>query len=107
MPSENDILLIYFEDKPAAFARIESIEPDIKKGWYQITLLMLIIPMQTVTWILRDAYIEGAPFTMGGRSVRLEAVKRARARIDQEDLQKSNEAKGPDGAGTVIPFKRR
>ena len=107
MPCENDVVLIYFEDKPAAFARIESIEPDIKKDWYNVTLLLLTIPMQTVTWILRNAYIDGAPFTMGGRPVRLEEVKRAKAGIDQEDLHKSKEEKEPGGAGTVIPFKRR
>ena len=107
MNREGDVVLIYYQGQPTMYARIEAIEADIKKDWYRVDLLLLSIPPQNVTWILREEYIQGAPFTMGGRSVRLEAVKRARARIDQEDLQKSNEAKGPDGAGTVIPFKRR
>ncbi len=106
MTGENDVVLIYFEDKPAVFARIESIEPDIKKDWYHITLLLLTIPTQTVTWILRDAYIDGSPFTMGGKPVRLEKVKRAKVKIDQEAPLKSKEEKGLAGAGTVIPFKK-
>ena len=59
-----------------AYARIEGINPDIKKDWYQVTLLLLTIPAQSVTWILRDEYINGASFTMGGQSMRLEKVKR-------------------------------
>lgn len=55
-----------------AFARVETIEPDIKPGWYHIKLLMLQIPLQVATWILRDAYIDGAEFTMGGKKMRLE-----------------------------------
>jgi len=74
MTQKNDIILIYFEDKPAGFARVEDILPDHKKDWYHIKLLMLQIPLQTVTWILKDIYIEGAEFTMGGNRMRLEKV---------------------------------
>jgi len=31
MNSEGDVVLIYYQDKPAGYARIEAIEPDIKK----------------------------------------------------------------------------
>jgi hypothetical protein len=72
--AEKDLVLIHFEDKPLAFARIESIEPDHKPGWYHVTLLMLQVPVQLVTWILRDAYIDGAPFTMNGKRMRIEKV---------------------------------
>ncbi len=74
MAQENDIVLIYFEDQPASFARIESIAPDAKKDWYHVKLLLLQIPLQTVTWILRDVYINGEEFTMGGNRIRLEKV---------------------------------
>jgi hypothetical protein len=74
MTSINDLVLIHMEDSPLAFARVEAIEPDIKPGWYHITLLMLQIPLQVVTWILRDAYIDGATFTMGGKEMRMEKV---------------------------------
>ena len=74
MTTINDIVLIYMEGSPLAFARIESIEPDHKKDWYHVKLLMLQIPLQTVTWILRDVYIDGEMFTMGGKEMRLEKV---------------------------------
>jgi hypothetical protein len=75
MTRENDIVLIYYEDQPVSFARIEAIEPDIKKDWYQVKLLLLQIPLQTATWILRDVYINGGEFTMGGSRMRLEKVE--------------------------------
>ncbi|MBW2006956.1 MAG: hypothetical protein JRJ16_02760 [Deltaproteobacteria bacterium] len=71
-----EVVLVYYEDKPAVYGRIEAIEPDVKKDWYHLTLLLLTIPTQVVTWILREAYIDGEPFTMGGRPMRLEGVER-------------------------------
>ena len=74
MATVNDIVLIYFEDQPFSFARIEEILPDAKPDWYHVKLLMLQIPPQFVTWILRDAYIDGAEFTMNEKRMRLEKV---------------------------------
>ncbi len=74
MTTVNDLLLIYMEDNPLAFARVEDIEPDVKPGWYRIKLLVLQIPPAVVTWILRDSYIDGAEYTMGGKRMRLEKV---------------------------------
>jgi hypothetical protein len=75
MTGVNDIVLIHMEDQPLTFARIESIEPDVKPGWQHVKLLLLQIPLQVVTWILRDAYIDGAEYTMGGNRMRLERVE--------------------------------
>ncbi len=74
MATLNDVILIYLEDAPLSFARVESILPDPKKGWFQIKLLMLQIPLQTVTWILKDAYINGEEFQMNGQRMRLETI---------------------------------
>ena len=74
MSQENDIVLLYVEQKPLVFARIEEIFPDIKTGWYQVKLLFLQLPLKSVTWILRDSYINGDPFTMDGKNIRLERV---------------------------------
>ena len=71
---ENDLILIYFEDDPLSFARIESILPDSKPDWYHVKLLLLQMPLQLVTWILRDIYINGSEFTMNGKRMRLEKV---------------------------------
>ncbi|WP_027357848.1 hypothetical protein [Desulforegula conservatrix] len=74
MATEKDIVLIYFEDQPMAFARIEDITADVKPGWYVVKLLFLQIPVDVVHWILRDSYIDGAEFTMNGKKMRLEKV---------------------------------
>jgi hypothetical protein len=74
MATINDVILIYLEESPLSFARVESILPDPKKGWFQIKLLMLQIPLQTVTWILKDAYINGEEFQMNGKRMRLETI---------------------------------
>ena len=107
MTRENDIVLIYFEDQPALFARIEEITADSKKDWYQITLLFLTIPAQPVTWILREEYINGASFTMGGQSVRLEKVGRVSYKDKSEDASNLSGQKGSEKPATVIPFKRQ
>jgi len=74
MATINDIVLIHLEDSPVSFARVEDIRPDHKKDWYQIKLLMLQIPIQVVTWILKDAYINGDDFFMNGKKMRLKTV---------------------------------
>ncbi len=74
MTTINDLVLIYVEDKPMAFARVEDIEPDVKRGWFQIKFLILQIPPTLVTWILRDAYLNGVEYTMGGQKMRIEKV---------------------------------
>jgi hypothetical protein len=74
MATENDIVLIYLEDNPLSFARIEEILADHKPDWYHVKLLLLQIPPHIVTWILKDVYIEGAEFTMNGKRMRLEKV---------------------------------
>lgn len=98
MRHEGDVVLVYYLEQPAVYARIEAIESDIKRGWFHVTLLLLTIPSRIVTWILRESYIDGEPFTMDGMSVRLEEVKKAPVR--------SNEKKVFDKPAKVIPFKR-
>jgi len=75
MATIKDVILIYVEDSPVSFARVESILPDPKKDWYQIKLLMLQIPLQVVTWILKDEYINGNDFHMNGKKMKLETVE--------------------------------
>ncbi|MCK5687515.1 hypothetical protein KAJ27_25500 [bacterium] len=75
MATVNDIVLISLEGEPASFARVESILPDAKKDWYHIKLLMLQIPLQVVTWILKDDYINGHEFHMNGKQMKLQKVE--------------------------------
>jgi hypothetical protein len=95
MATENDIVLIYFEDRPLSFARIESILPDAKPDWYHVELLMLQVPLQVVSWILRDVYIDGGEFTMNGKKMRLELVEKPKPALAT--------AKGPENDESFAP----
>jgi hypothetical protein len=69
-----DLVLIHLRGQPAGYARVEEITPDVKPGWWQVRLLLLQVPRQEVVWILREAYIDGEEFTMGGDALRLERI---------------------------------
>ncbi len=81
----NDVVLIYFEENPLIFARVEDILPDHKPGWYHVKLLLLKLPLEPVTWILRDIYINGDTFTMNGNKMRIEQVVCPDAEKEAED----------------------
>ena len=98
MTKENDLVLIYFEEKPLTFARIESILPDSKKDWYHVKLLLLQVPLQMVSWILKDVYISGTEFTMNGKKMRLEKV---------ESPTESQASESPEKLKTGSPQKER
>ena len=95
MTTTNDIVLVYFEDQPFSFARVEEILPDIKRDWFHVKLLLLQVPLQTVTWILKNDYINGTEFTMGGRRMRIEKIETPDDTDDDdfvdEDLLKTQE----------------
>jgi hypothetical protein len=91
MAAENDIVLIYYEENPLAFARIESILPDARPDWYHVKLLLLQVPPQVVTWILRDIYINGESFTMNDKQMRLELVESPEPETDISNQESSGE----------------
>ncbi|MDZ7332373.1 MAG: hypothetical protein ONB31_10385 [candidate division KSB1 bacterium] len=82
--SKTDVVLVYIENNPTFFARIEDISPDIKKGWWRVRLLILQIPLMVTTWILDDDQIRGADFTMGGTPIRIEKVVAPRVALPNE-----------------------
>jgi hypothetical protein len=104
MAVENDVVLIHFEDKPLLFARIERIIPDHKPNWYHVSLLLLQIPPQLVTWILRDVYIDGEEFTMNGQRMRLERVESPVDTLTHADKESQGEAAPVKPEGKIISF---
>ena len=108
MAEENDIVLIHFEDQPLSFARIEEILPDNKPDWYHVKLLMLQIPLQVVTWILRDRYIMGDEFTMNGKRIRLEKIV-CPEQVMEDEEEPHDDGDQPNapsnGPATVISLK--
>jgi hypothetical protein len=100
------LVLIHYQERPTIYARVDFIEPDVKKGWYQLTLLLLTIPAKAVTWILREEYILGAPFTMGGQAMRLEGVPPYQPEKAVKEPPEEPKSKGGTAHSKVIPFKR-
>jgi hypothetical protein len=107
MATIGDVILVYYREEAAFFARIDSIEPDIKKGWYKVQLLILTLPVRAVTWILREEYLNGIPFTMEDNPVRIEAVKPLPIGSNSDDTSGKPPGKSPTRGGRkVIPFKK-
>jgi len=105
MTVENDIVLIYFEDKPLSYARIEEILPDAKPNWYHVRLLLLQFPLQVVTWILRDIYINGDEFTMDGKRIRLERIVVPQPTLTPSEPKDEKTVRKPSLEGKVISLK--
>ena len=108
MNVEGDLVLIYFKDEPGLYARIEKIEPDVKKDWYQVTLTLLTIPCQVITWILREEYINGQVFTMGGENRRMEKIERLPFNDPAEqEAEKTKGNKDAKKLAKIVPFKKK
>ncbi len=98
-----DLVLVYINKNPAFFARIEAIEPDVKPDWWQVKLLVLQLPLKTVVWILREAYINGGDFTMGGTPIRLERVESPEADLEPEPPENdTDDSSGGNKSGARV-----
>lgn len=101
----HDLLLIHIDGKPAVYARIEAMEPDVKPGWLRVRLLVLTVPLQVVTWILQPEQIDGLPFTMGGMPMRLERI--LPPAIEPPGGGPPPESIAPERGGKVISLRQR
>ncbi len=110
MNIEGDIVLVYYKEEPGVYARIERIEADVKPDWYRVTLTLLTIPKQVITWILREEYINGDIFTMGGNSMRLEKVESPEFDDEEEDTETeddSTDKKDSKKKTKIVQFKKK
>jgi hypothetical protein len=99
MATINDLVLVHVDNRPGFFARIEDISPDAKPGWWQVSLLVLTVPLQVYTWILDDSQIDGAPFTMGGTPMMLEKVMPPPLRTRPQAPPSAEESKSESAEG--------
>lgn len=100
-----DIVLVHFEDAPVFFARIEDIKPDHKPEWWQVHMLILMPPGEEIVWTLREQYINGEVFTMGGQERFLKKLHPPRGLADApEPLKQEKEVQTDDAApeGKVV-----
>ena len=107
MATIGDVVEVYYREKPAFFARIDSITLDIKKNWFLVELLVLTTPLRKITWTLREEYINGVPFTMEGNEIRIEAINPPPIEKDSGDGsgKPTNKILPKDGR-KVLPFKK-
>jgi hypothetical protein len=98
MATINDLVLVHLDRQPAFYARLNDINPDVKRGWYQVELLALTLPPQTVVWILEEAHLNGREFTMGGQPVQLVLIPPKEPSPPESDLT---------GKGKIIPLVRK
>jgi hypothetical protein len=107
MVNVGDVVMIYYREIPTFFARVESIQTDVKKDWFNVELLVLSIPLRAVTWTLREEYINGASFTMEGNRVRIEPVKPPPIKPDTKETKSMPAKEKPSKSGSkVIPFRK-
>ena len=99
MATINDLVLVHLERKAAFYARINDITPDAKRGWYQVELLVLALPPQTLVWILEEVHLQGEEFTMGGRPVQLALIP--------PKAPPQPGSPPPEGKAKVIPLVRK
>ena len=97
-----EVVLARFEESPLFFARVEEVIADGKKGWWQMSLLILTVPLKVITWILNDNQMRGAGFTMNRQPLRIERVE---SPMDSEVEKPTENKKGDSGerdGGVVV-----
>jgi len=96
-----DIVLIHKQNQPMVYARVEEIVADVKPKWWQIRLLILHPPAQEAVWILKEDYIDGDEFTMGGEPLRLERLAPPEPAIYQEPEPAADDP-APEATGEKV-----
>ena len=88
----NDLILVYIEDIPTFFGRIEDITADARAGWWHVHIMVITMPPKMITWILESSQINGKEFTMGGVPIRIEKVisPYGKEEADEESEEPSN-----------------
>ncbi|MFP4476926.1 MAG: hypothetical protein ACLFOY_15305 [Desulfatibacillaceae bacterium] len=109
MATIGDLVLVHIKNQPTFFARIEDINADVKPDWYQVRLLVLKVPLDEITWILRGEYINGDEFKMQGHSVRMELVEAPVAAGDGPGEAQNEDRSGDkeSGSNVVSLFDRK
>lgn len=105
---ETDLVLIYVENDPAFYARVERISNDIKPKWWRVQFLFLTVPVQLATWILDEEQIRGAEFTMNGTPVRVEKVVIPEDRnVEENDAGSTENKTKPGKKARVLSFQKK
>lgn len=98
-----EVILVYIDNEPAFFARVEKVVPDHKKNWWQMTFLILSIPLKTMTWILDDEQMRGQNFTMNAVPMQIKKVEAPEAEhFHEKQTRVAEESETKNESGNVI-----
>lgn len=95
---ENDVCILYVNDLPQGFIRIESIEPDSKPGWYSVQFIELMFPIQVIKWKIDEEHLKGADINMKGFKFNLQLLN---CQIEKKQSEEVLDANKPN-YGKVI-----
>ena len=99
-----DIVLVAIEQPQSVFyARVTGINRDenVEEEWWHVTLTILGVPLQKVTWTLRWPQFTGQEiFTMGGEGRFIQALDFSEGG-SAESRQKVTTGTGPEKGGPV------
>lgn len=86
----SDVILIHIQERPAFYAQVGAILPDVKKGWYRIILRSQFGELQ---WVLEDVHLFlGQTWTFQGIPHRMERIGSGRKPSREK--------------GSVVPLRR-
>lgn len=97
-----EVILVYIDNEPGFFARVEKVAPDTKKNWWQMTFLILSVPLKTMTWILDDEQMRGQNFTMNGVPMQIKKVEAPEAEHFREQTRIAKETETRSTGGNII-----
>jgi len=92
-----DIVLIAAKEPPTLiYALVGSIEKDSgrKDEWWHVTMSLLTVPPQKITWTLRTPQMTGMEsFSMGGEARFMKVVDLSIDKAPKKDMLKKNDGK--------------
>lgn len=89
MIKENDVCIIYVNDLPQGFIRIESIEPDSKPSWYNVQFIELLFPLRVTKWKIDEEHLKGADINMKGFKFNLQLLE---CQVIKNELEEVSDA---------------
>ena len=105
MFSVGEVVLVYIDNEPNFFARIEKIGPDQKKNWWQMSFLILSVPLKSMTWILDDEQMRGQPFTMNSVPMQIKKVETPDVEHFGDDTRAAESAQRNSGGNIISMFE--
>jgi hypothetical protein len=106
MVDKSEVVLIHLNGDPAYFARVDSIEADLNDGWWKLEFLLLTMPVERITWVIREEHMAGAQFMIGDTLIRIEQVPPIA--LKEKEIEPGGKERPPvSTSAKVLPFTGR